>query len=189
VPSKYQLLVEEWRNCTRCELHQHRKRVVMARGSLPADVVFVGEAPGLSEDVIGQPFTGPAGKLLDHIVSRSVPKSMRVCFTNLVACVPKYGDATSKAGEPDQDSIDQCAPRLTDLLQLCDPKLIVTVGSLARDNLDPKYASKHDIPDVPQVHILHPAAILRQSTVVQGMSVQKCVVDIRNAIEDMEDMT
>lgn len=186
MPSKYQLLVEEWRTCTRCELHQHRKKVVMARGSIPADVAFVGEAPGLSEDVMGQPFTGPAGKLLDHIVKRSVPKQFKVGFFNLVACIPKYGDATSKAGEPDQTSIDACAPRLEALLHLCSPRLIVCVGSLARDNLDVKYKGPYeDLPDVPQIHILHPAAILRQSEAQQGMSVQRCVVDISNALEDL----
>lgn len=188
MPSKYQLLLADWKDCTRCELHLHRKRVVMARGSIPADVAFVGEAPGLSEDVMGQPFTGPAGKLLDHIVSRSVPKSMKVAFFNLVACIPKYGSATAKAEEPNQDSIDACAPRLEALLHLCLPKLklLVTVGSTSRDNLDSKYRGPYeDLPDVPQIHILHPAAILRQSTVVQGMSVQKCIVDISNALEDL----
>lgn len=66
----YQLHVQNWVGCTRCPLAAGRKRVCLVRGSLPCDVLFVGEAPGESEDVLGAPFKGPAGRLLDSVIGR-----------------------------------------------------------------------------------------------------------------------
>jgi uracil-DNA glycosylase len=63
--------------------------VVLCRGRLPCDVLFVGEAPGVSEDVLGRPFVGPAGKLLDTIVERALDGQYDCAMTNLVACIPK----------------------------------------------------------------------------------------------------
>jgi uracil-DNA glycosylase len=48
------------------------RKVVLARGTLPCDVLFIGEGPGVSEDVTGRPFVGPAGSLLDHIVNTAL---------------------------------------------------------------------------------------------------------------------
>lgn len=69
MPSRYSLHVENWSDCRACELHLWRRNVVLARGALPCDVLFVGEAPGKSEDAVGAPFVGPAGQLLDAIVA------------------------------------------------------------------------------------------------------------------------
>lgn len=66
--SLYQQHVADWRACTGCTLSERRNRVVLFRGSVPCDVLFVGEAPGESEDVVGTPFVGPAGKFLDGMI-------------------------------------------------------------------------------------------------------------------------
>jgi uracil-DNA glycosylase len=60
--------VDDWKDCTRCPLHTVRSNVVLARGSIPCDILFVGEAPGRSEDALGKPFVGPAGILLDEMI-------------------------------------------------------------------------------------------------------------------------
>lgn len=80
--------VDRWKHCTLCPLHKVRRQVVLARGKLPADVLMVGEAPGLSEDVLGAPFTGPAGQLLDRIITATELENYRIAFTNLVGCIP-----------------------------------------------------------------------------------------------------
>ena len=67
-----------WKDCTDCSLHASRIKVVLARGKLPCDILFTGEAPGESENVIGRPFIGPAGKLLDDIVGQAT-KGLGVC--------------------------------------------------------------------------------------------------------------
>jgi uracil-DNA glycosylase len=63
--------------------------VVLARGRIPAPILLCGEAPGVSEDVLGSPFIGPAGKLLDHILARAIDGQFDYCLTNLVGCIPR----------------------------------------------------------------------------------------------------
>lgn len=206
--SPYKAHVEEWKNCDRCFLAECRKHVVLARGQIPCDVLFVGEAPGESEDVVGKPFVGPAGKLLDHIVWKALPDGTRVLFTNLVGCIPREevdepevspispGNAENnsvprrrvfagKAGQPEDESIVACQPRLVGLIGIAKPKLIVCVGALARDWFDQGYKHSIKVPDMPpHIDVTHPAAILRASVVMKGLMVQRCVVNISNAWED-----
>lgn len=158
--SKWTDHVEKWKDCQLCDLCKTRKNVVLARGQVPCDVLLVGEAPGSSEDIVGRPFVGPAGKLLDEIIARAVdglelckecnlaqyetPSGMvcssghggadsvpiRIAFTNLVACIP-IGEEGSKTAEPPVESIKACQPRLGELIELAKPQLIVMVGKLS----------------------------------------------------------
>ncbi len=68
--SKYQEYKKQWKGCKRCPLYKTRRKIVHCRGSLPCDIFFLGEAPGDSEDLLGKPFVGPAGKLLDRIIAK-----------------------------------------------------------------------------------------------------------------------
>lgn len=70
--TQYELFATSWRDCQKCDLHHNRQQVVLARGCVPCDILFVGEAPGQSENSVGKPFVGPAGLLLDVIVTRGV---------------------------------------------------------------------------------------------------------------------
>jgi len=195
----YSAHVRSWSECRRCHLHKGREQVVLARGQVPCDVLFLGEAPGESENVLGRPFVGPAGKLLDLIVRRAIPavvvngKSsltdfrelgfLSCAFTNLVACMPCEGG--EKATEPDDAAIKACTPRLQEFVRLADPRLIVCVGSLARDWLDPKYRGSISFHrEIPMAAIRHPASILRMSAVQMGLEIQRCVVTIANAWEN-----
>lgn len=184
MPTRYELFVNDWKSCTACDLHHGRLNVVQARGSIPCDILFVGEAPGESENVIGKPFKGPAGRVLDHIVARAVPSTLTWAMTNLVCCIPRDEDG-DKISEPHDDAIEACAVRLTEFVAIARPRLLVGVGRLAGDWLTPGFA--HSITfykKIPLVAITHPAAILRANVANQGLSVQRCIVTIANAIEE-----
>lgn len=180
-----ELYVAKWQHCTRCGLHKERCNVVLGRGELPCDICFIGEAPGDTEDSFGQPFRGEAGRLLEEIIGKSVPAGMRVAITNILGCIPKEDGLKVDIKKFDLDWIKGCAPRLQEFVRMADPKLIVTVGKLAQDNLEPGY--KHSITfhrEIPQVHIVHPAAILRQNVAQQGVTVRRCVIAIQNGIQE-----
>lgn len=182
-----QVFVERWSGCTACELHVGRQQVVLARGNVPCDVLFVGEAPGHSEDSLGVPFVGPAGDLLERIIRRALPEGTRYALTNVICCIPlEDGD---KISEPSYEAAVACQPRLAEFLLLARPRLLVAVGSVARDWLDPKLKDGFKVPpelgEVRRLDILHPAAILRQPLAQRDMSVQRCVVQIGNAVEDL----
>ena len=173
--------VERWKDCTNCALCSQRDNIVLARGTVPCDVLFIGEAPGESENLIGQPFVGPAGHLLERIIASALHESgskATVAYTNLVACFPKLAKDRGD-NEPEQDEIEACADRLTEFLTIAKPKLVVAVGKLAGDNL-PQLTKT-----LRTVIITHPAAILRMPLVQQGMAAEKCVVIISNALEEL----
>lgn len=136
IKSNWQLHVEKWRDCSECTLCTQRNRIVLGRGQVPADVVFVGEAPGDSEDVIGQPFVGPAGKLLDEVIRLAVAgreRTLRLAFTNLVCCFPKEAKQTDNH-QPAYEEIKACAPRLGEFIEVvARPEMVVCVGDLAKD--------------------------------------------------------
>lgn len=173
--SPWKSFCEKWKGgCDSSICGDRGTRIVLARGKIPCDVLFVGEAPGESENALGLPFVGPAGKLLDRIIGDAVPPQLRIAFTNLVCCIPReeYG---GKAMEPDIEDIRSCRDRLREFVTLCKPRLIVRVGKLA---------TKH-VKDDGCVDIAHPAAILRANVANQGLMIQKCVVTLSNAVEDL----
>ena len=195
VATHYSLFVERWQSCTACELHESRQNVVLARGQIPCDVLFLGEAPGQSEDCLSFPFVGPAGQLLDNpppfsppgIVQRAglAELGIRSAFANLVCCIP-LGDDGVKVTEPPDEAIEACSVRLVEFVEIANPRLIVCVGKLAKDWLDPGY--KHSIKlhrRIPLVEIVHPAHILRMNYAQQGLAIQRATVVLRNAVEDV----
>src|SRR3990167_6241991 len=81
--------VDRWSSCEMCVLHHKTRTRPMLRGFIPADVLFVGEAPGESEDALGEPFIGPARKLLDFIILKSLTDNgFRYLIANCVVCTP-----------------------------------------------------------------------------------------------------
>jgi uracil-DNA glycosylase family 4 len=174
----WQKHLADWKDCQRCGLCQQRDKICLARGKLPADVLLIGEAPGESENVLGQPFVGPAGKELDNWIEAAFGGRFRVAFTNLVACFPKEAKA-AKINEPDAAEIKACEPRLRELIWLAKPKLTVCVGTLAAKWVR-KLGVCNTIP-VPLVDIVHPAYVLRANVAQQGLLAQKAIVTLRQA--------
>ena len=194
--------VARWRDCVDCPLAMQRDRICLARGNVPADVVFIGEAPGQSEDALGKPFCGPAGKLLDQIIWNALPTGTTHALTNLVACFPK--DAKERGeNEPDHDEILACRQRLVEFVRVSQPRLIVLVGALAKryvlgaamfrlDNADeqPEWIPEGAVLEF--LEIMHPAHILRkdvplakkQSMVTHGTVTLRTAVE--NIVESLE---
>lgn len=180
-PNTFAKHKQKWQDCTACTLYTHRNKVVLARGTVPAPLLFIGESPGASEDVLGRPFVGPAGKLLDEIIRRAevnVPYAM----TNIIACIP-LDDNGSKTHQPPRDSIEACHARLLEFIRLCDPKAIVAVGSIADQRLKEIGLSNDSIG---YVDIIHPAAILRMNVMQQGLAVQRCIARLSEIVEELQ---
>lgn len=183
--TRWQLHVEEWTDCQRCELKDSRSRVVLGRGQLPCDVVFVGEAPWKDEDSLGDPFVGRAGHKLDEIIEDAFGNFATRpthALTNLVGCKPP-GDDEGKPTKPDVASIKACAPRLQDFVAMANPKLIVCVGRMADDYTTPymKDATKFS-KAIPRIAIVHPAWILRLKTAKIGSEMRKASIAIRDGV-------
>lgn len=132
---------------------------VFYRGEKTCEVLFIGEAPGNSEDVLGLPFIGPAGKLLDSILKDAVhPKRFIWGVTNIVCCAPWDNETdkfSRKTRPPSKEEAKACKPRLQELIELVQPKAVVLVGASAS-----KYLAWCKLP---RLSIIHPAAMLRKT--------------------------
>lgn len=120
----------QWGDCKACPLHQCRERIVLFRGRIPADILFIGEAPGGSENEWGMPFVGPSGDYLDGLLAECGLDVDRCCFTNTVCCIPLNENSDTR--EPSKDEIKACSKRLTSFITFgARPRLIVYVGRIA----------------------------------------------------------
>lgn len=126
----YAELAEEIRECTKCGLCATRHMVVVDRGDPSAELVFIGEAPGASEDATGQAFVGRAGAELDRLLSEvGIEKFL---ILNILKCRPpnnKFpGDAES---HHPASVVNDCLPWLDKQLEIVKPKVIILVGGKA----------------------------------------------------------
>lgn len=146
--------------CTKCSLHKTRKTLVQFRGECPCQVIFIGEAPGPSEDCLGEPFVGPSGGILDTILELcQTQHDFTWGITNCVQCIP-WGVEIGKVRKPTDNELELCRPRLHEIVRRCNPVLIVAVGQVAQEQL---YYLPLRLDKEERLGITHPAAILRQS--------------------------
>ena len=118
-------LYREVQACTRCPLHETRTQAVFGNGNADADLMFVGEAPGMHEDQQGIPFVGRAGQLLDELL-REVGLSREESFVCNVLKSRPPGNR-----DPEPDEILACRPYLERQVELIEPRVICTLGNFA----------------------------------------------------------
>ena len=149
--------------CTRCGLCETRHNVVFGVGREDADIMFVGEGPGEQEDLKGEPFVGPAGKLLDDMLSIIDLDRHNNCYiANIVKCRPP------RNRDPLETEQDSCIGYLRNQVALVKPKIIVCLGRIAAKRLideDYRITRQHgqwvQKGDIWMTAIYHPSALLR----------------------------
>ena len=148
------------RNCGLCETRHH---VVFGIGNEQADIMFIGEGPGEQEDLSGIPFVGPAGKLLDDMLSIIDLYREENCYiANIVKCRPP------RNRDPHDDEQDACIAYLENQIELVKPKIIVCLGRIAATKLIRKdfritreHGSFTKIGDIWYTATYQPSALLR----------------------------
>lgn len=175
---------QKWANCSACKLCETRDKIVLARGHIPCEILFVGEAPGVSEDTIGQPFIGPAGKLLDQLIREAGGESHRICFTNLICCIP-IGEDGKKTIDPPKWAIQACTERLNEFVQVANPTMIVRVGKVAQSIIRGWDQFGEPENRGPMPGITHPSAILQASPEQKPYLYQQAQVILENAFAEL----
>ncbi len=116
--------------CERCPaLVDSRTQIVNGVGPPDADLVFVGEAPGASEDAQGEPFVGRSGDVLDDALRDAGCTRADVRITNCVRCRPPENR------NPHTGELDNCLGYLERELETLDPELVVTLGKVPAEHL------------------------------------------------------
>ena len=160
---KYQSLKSIKQNvviCKKCNLCNDRKNAVPGKGDQNADIVFIGEAPGKNEDLLGEPFVGIAGKKLDEALKNSGLVRNEIYITNIVKCRPPKNRAPNDAERM------MCNDYLENELAVIKPKIICLLGNTSYHSIlggneisknHGKFVSKDDY-----LYFIsfHPAAII-----------------------------
>ncbi len=121
----WEQLKRECAGCTACPLGQTRTNLVFGVGREDAEIMFVGEGPGEQEDLQGEPFVGPAGKLLDTMLAIVGLDRSKVYIANMVKCRPP------RNRDPQEAELAACRAWLDRQIELVRPKLIVCLGRIA----------------------------------------------------------
>ena len=148
--------------CTKCSLCEKRTNVVFGVGNPNADIMFVGEGPGEQEDLKGEPFVGPAGMLLDDMLSIIDLDRTKVYIANIVKCRPP------RNRDPLEEEQLACLDYLRQQVALVKPKIIVCLGRIAATRLirpDFRITREHgtwtERNGIAFTAIYHPSALLR----------------------------
>lgn len=162
-------LTDRIRTCTKCpELAAARKNVVIGEGPVPCDMVFLGEAPGKTEDETGRPFVGQSGKLQEgYAEAIGLSRGVDYHILNILKCRPPDNR------DPTPEEIENCKKYLVQQVRAIKPKVIVAFGRFAQAFILDRSASGlrvsdhvgevHDFPDFKAVLTYHPAYVNRNT--------------------------
>ncbi len=132
--------------CQKCELYKDKKKYVFGEGNSNSNIMFIGEAPGASEDMNGIPFVGRAGKILDELLALIKLNRSDIYLCNILKCRP------SGNRNPTPNEINSCASFLNMQIDLVKPKVICCLGNFATSFIMKKYNMKDKINGISKIH-------------------------------------
>lgn len=162
--SELEVLYQQIKACTACDLCQGRTQAVPGEGPENAQIMFVGEGPGFNEDKLGRPFVGQAGKFLESLLASIGLTREDVYIANVVKCRPPNNR------DPLPNEVDSCRPYLLKQIELINPALIVTLGRFSlswffpRDAIGKVRGRLRQFNGRHFYHLYHPAAALHNGS-------------------------
>jgi len=125
----FEELKENYSKCKLCSELLERKQIVFGSGNSQSKILFIGEAPGVTEDKQGVPFCGMSGKILSELLDSVGLSRDDIFITNTILCRPP------KNRNPKKEEVNNCKDRLDVLIELMKPKVIVTIGNFATERI------------------------------------------------------
>ena len=150
-------------SCSRCPLSNTRHNVVPGEGPSNPFVMVIGEGPGEEEDKSGRPFVGPAGQLLDKMLSAiQLSRNSNTFIANIVKCRPPMNR------NPESNEAEACRSFLDAQIAALKPKAILAAGSVAiknllksQDGVMKLHGKILEYRGIPLMTTFHPSALLR----------------------------
>jgi DNA polymerase len=169
---RYARARKEAAGCQACELWARATQTVFGEGPVPARLMLVGEQPGDREDIEGEPFVGPAGRILSEAMDLAGLDRETAFLTNVVKHFrwrPSPNGKRRLHEKPTKANVTACLPWVERELELVQPEVLVALGATAVDGLLGKGVSVMrdrgrpiDSPLAPTVFVtIHPSAVLR----------------------------
>jgi uracil-DNA glycosylase family 4 len=155
--------------CKKCaHLASSRTQTVFGVGNPDADLMFIGEAPGMDEDKQGEPFVGRAGQLLTKILRAMNFAREEVYIANVLKCRPDTPSGTFGNRAPTPVEMQTCRPYLVEQIEIIQPKVLVALGAVAvegllgtRGTMRELRGRWHSYNGTPLMITYHPAYLLR----------------------------
>jgi DNA polymerase len=177
--------------CVKCaHLASSRKNVAFGVGSIDAQLMFVGEAPGADEDEQGEPFVGKAGQLLTKIIQATGLSRADVYIANILKCRPDTPGQSAGNRKPTSDEMATCIPYLHEQIDLIRPKVIVALGATAVDGLLGKTVGITKLRGTwktyrgtPLMPTYHPAYLLRNQAMSEKRKVWEDMLAVMEKLE------
>lgn len=148
--------------CQKCALSGTRTQTVFGEGAASARIMFIGEGPGRDEDVLGRPFVGRAGQLLDKMIGCIGFTRNDVYIANVIKCRPPGNR------DPEPEEAAACIGYLRAQVALIKPRIIVCLGRVSAKYIlgqDIKITRErgiwHEVKGFSIMPTYHPAALLR----------------------------
>lgn len=162
--------------CTKCpHLMKTRTQVVFGAGNPDAELMFVGEAPGADEDIVGEPFVGNAGQLLTKIIEAMGLSRRDVYIANVLKCRPDTAPGESGNRKPNTQEMQTCRPYLLEQINIIQPRVLVALGGTAVEgllNIEKAGITRmrgqwQDFHGIPLMPTFHPSYLLRNQSLVE----------------------
>ena len=172
--------------CVKCpHLASSRKNVVFGVGSIDAQLMFIGEAPGADEDEQAEPFVGKAGQLLTRIIQTMGLARGAVYIGNILKCRPDTPGQSAGNRKPTADEMATCIPFLHEQIDLIRPKVLVALGATAVEGLLGKTAGITRLRGnwqvyrgIPLMPTYHPAYLLRNQALSEKRKIWEDMLQV-----------
>ena len=174
--------------CNSCFLKGWQPQVVVSRGNSQAKIMIIGEAPGSEEDILGKPFVGRSGKLLDTLLeSCGIDCNNDVYISNVIKCRPP------KNRRPTKYEIAINIPWLNQQIKLIDPKIIVLVGATAveavlgiKERISSLRGTWQNWEGRLIMPVFHPSYLLRNPSKEEGKPISLTLSDLTKVRKELQ---
>jgi uracil-DNA glycosylase family 4 len=177
--------------CIKCpHLVRTRTQTVFGVGNPNAELMFIGEAPGVEEDAQGEPFVGRAGQLLTRIIRTMGLAREEVYIANILKCRPDTPAGSFGNRAPTPAEMQTCRPYLVEQIEIIQPKVIVALGAVAVEGLLATRGSMrelrgkwHRYNGTPLMITYHPAYLLRNQSSSERRKVWEDMLQVLERLE------
>jgi uracil-DNA glycosylase family 4 len=182
---------ERVRACAKCaHLACSRTQTVFGVGNPDADLMFIGEAPGVDEDQQGEPFVGRAGQLLTKILKAMNFAREDVYIANILKCRPDTLAGSFGNRPPTPTEMQTCRPYLVEQIEIIQPSVLVALGAVAVEGLLGRRGTMrelrgrwHTYNDIPLMITYHPAYLLRNQAPSEKRKVWEDMLQVLERLE------
>src|SRR5436309_4345597 len=177
--------------CTKCaHLARSRTQTVFGVGNPDAELMFIGEAPGVDEDTQGEPFVGRAGQLLTRIIQTMGLGREEVYIANILKCRPDTPSGSFGNRPPTPLEMQTCRPYLVEQIDIIEPKVLVALGAVAVEGLLGRRGTMrelrgrwHSYNGTPLMITYHPAYLLRNQSPSEKRKVWEDMMQVLERLE------